>query len=97
MNGEYLKEFINTIAFLMPVLLLVWKSAKLTSRLEVLEQSVKEKTEKFCKDHSEMREDIEREQKSRRNDTQMLLSALNDIQKCIVRIETKIDIEEKKK
>lgn len=97
MSADYLKDFVNTVVFLLPVLMLVWKGAKLTARLETLEVSVKEKTEKFCKDHNEMRNELELEQKSRRNDTQVLMNALNDIQKSIVRLETKIDIEDKKK
>lgn len=94
MNADYIKDFIQTIAFLLPVLALVWKGAKLTSRLEQLEVNVKEKTEKFCKDHKEMKGELEAEADKRRADTQALLSTLNDIQKAIVRIETKLDIEE---
>lgn len=39
---------------MLPLLTLVWKGATLASRLANLETTVKEKVEKFCKDHSEM-------------------------------------------
>ena len=94
MSAEYIKDFIQTIAFLTPVLLLVWKGARLTSRLEQLETTVQEKIKKFCDDHKAMKEELEEEENSRRADTKALLAALNDIQKSIVRIETKLDIEE---
>ena len=76
------------------MLALVWKGAKITSRLEQLEKNVEEKTSKFCTDHKTMKAELEAEEDKRRADTQALMSALNDIQKAIVRIETKLDIEE---
>lgn len=97
MDAGYLKDFINTIIFLLPVLALVWKGAKLTSRLEMLEKIVKEKTEKFSSETMEIKKELQIEQNSRRSDTQTLMSALNDIQKSIVRLETKFDLEEKSK
>lgn len=44
MTADFLKDTIQTIIFLLPVLALVWKGAKQTSKLEQLEEDVKEKT-----------------------------------------------------
>ena len=49
-----IKDFIAPIIYMLPLLTLVWKGATLASRLANLETTVKEKVEKFCKDHSEM-------------------------------------------
>lgn len=96
MTGEYLKELINSVVFLLPVLLLVWKGAKLTARLETLEMVVKEKVEKFCKDHSEMERKINLMDSDNERDFKKLADTLVEIQKAVVRIETKLDLEEKK-
>lgn len=97
MDGKDIVSTVNTIVYLLPVLVLVWKSAKLTARFETLENTVKEKTDKFCKDHAEMKEKVEAEKNARLADNQILINSLNEISKSIVRIETKLDIEEKPK
>ena len=95
MTGEYLKEFISTIAFLLPVLGLVWKGAKLTAKIEQIDFTMKEKIEKVCNDHKEMQRQIEAERKETDRDISAVLKTLNEIQKSIVRIETTLKIEEK--
>lgn len=94
MSGEFLKDTLQTIIFLLPVLGLVWKGAKMTSKLEQLEATVKEKTEKFCKDHSDMQKKIEQEKDENEKSIDAIMLTLTEIQKSIVRIETKLDIEE---
>lgn len=96
MDGNFLKETINTVIFLLPILGLVWKGAELAARLKTLELNVKEKTEKFCKDHSSMSVKIENERIATDTSIASIIKTLNEIQKSIVRIETKLDIEEKK-
>lgn len=95
MTGEYLKEFISTIVFLLPVLGLVWKGAKLSAKIEQIDFTMKEKIEKFCNDHKEMQKEIESERKETDRDISAVLKTLNEIQKSIVRIETTLKIEEK--
>lgn len=80
---------------MLPVFALVWKGALLTSRLSNLETTVKEKVEKFCKDHSEMQRQIEAERKETDRDISAVLKTLNEIQRSIVRIETTLKIEDK--
>ena len=92
MNGEYLKDFISTIAFLIPLLGLVWKGALLSAKINQIEATMKEKIEKFCTDHKEMQKQIETERKETDRDISAVLNTLNDIQKSIVRIETTLQI-----
>lgn len=94
MSGEFLKDTIQTVIFLLPVLALVWKGAKMTSKVEQLESTVKEKTEKFCRDHQEMEKKIEQEKSDNEKSIDAIMLTLTEIQKSIVRIETKLDIEE---
>lgn len=94
MSADFLKDTLQTIIFLLPVLGLVWKGAKMTSKVEQLEATVKEKTEKFCKDHSEMQKRIEQEKNDNEKSIDAIMLTLTEIQKSIVRIETKLDIEE---
>lgn len=94
MSAEFLKDTLQTIIFLLPVLGLVWKGAKMTSKVEQLEATVKEKTDKFCKDHSEMQKRIEQEKNDNEKSIDAIMLTLTEIQKSIVRIETKLDIEE---
>ena len=94
MSGEFLKDTIQTVIFLLPVLALVWKGAKMTSKVEQLEATVKEKTEKFCRDHQEMGKKIEQEKSDNEKSIDAIMLTLTEIQKSIVRIETKLDIEE---
>ena len=95
MTGEYLKDFISTIAFLIPLLALVWKGARLSAKIEQIESTMKEKIEKFCNDHKEMQKEIENERKETDRDITAVLTTLTDIQKSIVRIETVLKIENK--
>lgn len=79
---------------MLPLLTLVWKGATLASRLTNLETTVKEKVEKFCKDHSEMSKKIEALDKENESELAKVTETLISIQKSIVRIETKLNIEE---
>lgn len=97
MTGEYLKEFIGTIAYLLPLLALVWKGAKLSSRIEQIENVMKEKIDKFCTDHKEMQKQIDNERKETDRDISAVLKTLNEIQQSIVRIETTLQIENRVK
>lgn len=97
MEHSNIEIFINAIVYLLPVLALVWHGAKLTGRLETLEKTVKEKTEKFCRDNKELQQKLEAEESARQANNQVLLNALNEIQKSIIRIETKMDLEDKDK
>ncbi|MCR5219188.1 hypothetical protein [Treponema sp.] len=96
MSAEFLKDLIGTIVYILPVLVLVWKGAKLTARLEHLEQNVKEKTDKFCRDHALMQEKIEQERIATDSSITAIMATLTEIQKSLVRVETKLDVEEKK-
>jgi hypothetical protein len=89
-----IKDFFQPIIFMLPVFALVWKGALLTSRLSNLETVVKEKVDKFCKDHSEMQSKIESLDKENESELAKVTETLVSIQKSIVRIETKLNIEE---
>lgn len=93
MTAEFLKNFISTIIFLVPLLALAWKGATLAARLSYLETVVKEKVEKFCKDHLEMSKRIETLDKENESNIAKVTETLISIQKSIVRIETKLNIE----
>ena len=97
MDGQFLKDTITTVIFLLPVLTLVWKGAKMTARLETLEKDVKDKTEKFCKDHAALTEKLEQERIATDSSITAIMATLTEIQKSLVRVETKLDIEEGKK
>jgi len=89
-----IKDFIAPIIYMLPLLTLVWKGATLASRLANLEKTVQEKVEKFCKDHSEMSKKIESIDKENESALAKVTETLISIQKSIVRIETKLNIEE---
>lgn len=91
MDAQVLKDFIQMIVFLLPVLGLVWKGAKLTAKLEELEKDVEEKTAKFCKDHSSMADKIEQERLATDSSIASIMATLTDIQKSLVRVETKLE------
>lgn len=91
MNAEFIKETISTIVYLLPLVALVWKGGKLAERFTQLENQVKEKTEKFCKDHRNMEERIEEERKSTDMAINTLMNTLTEIQKSLVRVETKLE------
>ena len=95
MSGEFLKDIIQTVVFLLPVLALVWKGAKMASKMEFLEETVKEKTAKFCTDHSNMNARIEEERKNTEKNIDAIMLTLSEIQQSIVRIETKLEGEKK--
>ena len=97
MDSEFLKSLINTVVFLLPVLGFVWKGAKLAAEFENLKKNVQEKTEKFCRDHKEMQSKIENERLATDSSVASIMATLTEIQKSIVRIETKLDMEENKK
>lgn len=94
MSAEFLKDTIQTVLFLLPLLALVWKGAKMYSRIETLERDVKEKTEKFCRDHSLMAEKIEQERIATDTSIAAIMATLTEIQKSLVRVETKLEIKE---
>ena len=94
MSGEFLEDLIKTVVFLLPVLALVWNASKMNSRIEELEKDAKEKNEKFCKDLSVLEAKIEQERIATDSSISSVLSTLTEIQKSIVRIETKLDINE---
>ena len=96
MSADFLKDTLQTIIFLLPVIGLVWKGAKMAAKVEQLEATVKEKTEKFCKDHAEMQSKIEKEERENEKKVDAIMLTLTEIQKSIVRIETKLDMEEEK-
>lgn len=96
MSGDYLKEFINTVTFLLPVLILVWKGAKLSAQVEQLDETVKEKVKKFCDEHRELEQRIEQERKDTYHDINEVLNTLNEIRRSIVRIETTLNIDDRK-
>lgn len=89
-----IKDFFQPIIFMLPVFGLVWKGAILANRLSNLETTVKEKVEKFCKDHSDMQSKIESLDKENESELAKVTETLVSIQKSIVRIETKLNIEE---
>jgi hypothetical protein len=95
MNENFLKDFFNTIIFLIPILGLVWKGAKISARVDEIENRVAENIEKFCRDHKEMQSELDEEKEYRLTDTQELKDILNKIQQSIVRLETKIELSEK--
>ena len=97
MNNDFLGNLLNTIAYLVPVMGLVWKGAKISARIDALESKVGENIGKFCSDHKTMQKELDEEKGFRQNDTQELKEILNKIQQSIVRLETKIDIEDKSK
>ena len=95
MTGDYIKDFISTIAFLIPLCGLVWKGARLSAKIDQIEGIMNEKIAKFCTDYKEMQAKIESERKDTDRDINAILSTLTDIQKSIVRIETTLKIENK--
>lgn len=97
MDADFLKSLINTIVFLLPVLGLVWKGAALTTEFKSLKKDVQEKTEKFCRDHREMQTRIENERLATDSSVASIMATLTEIQKSLVRVETKLDMEEEKK
>ena len=91
MNAEFIKDTISTLVYLLPLVALVWRGGKLAERFTQLENQVKEKTEKFCKDHRNMEERIEEERKSTDMAISTLMNTLTEIQKSLVRVETKLE------
>ncbi len=95
MTSDFLNQFISTIVYLIPLLGLVWKGAKLTAKIEQIDSTMKEKIKNFCNEHKDMQRQIEAERKETDRDISAVLKTLNEIQKSIVRIETTLKIEEK--
>lgn len=93
MDAQFLKDTITTIIFLLPVLALVWKGARMAARIDTLESTVKEKTEKFCKDHAMLTEKLEQERIATDSSIAAIMTTLTEIQKGMVRIETKLEMQ----
>lgn len=91
MNSQVITDIIGTIVYLLPVLALVWKGAKLTAKLEELEKDVEEKTTKFCTDHKEMQKKIEDERKSTDRSIDAIMNTLTEIKTSLARVETKLE------
>lgn len=91
MKAEFLSDFLNTIIYLVPVLALVWKGATMAAKLKEIEANVKEKTDKFCRDHKEMAERIEEERKSTDRSIDAIMNTLTDIKTSLARVETKLE------
>ena len=91
MKDEVLTNVIGTIIYLMPVLALVWKGAKLTAKIEELEKDVEEKTAKFCTDHKEMQKRIDEERKSTDKSIDAIMNTLTEIKTALARVETKLE------
>lgn len=91
MKAEFLSDFLNTVIYLVPVLALVWKGATMAAKLKEIEANVKEKTDKFCKDHKEMQERIEEERKSTDKSIDAIMSTLTEIKTSLARVETKLE------
>ena len=96
MDAEFLKSLLQTIVFLLPVLALVWKGARLTSKLEMIETTLKERTERFCKELREVKEKAEQERIATDSSFSSVMNTLTEIQKSIVRIEVQLKIDEGK-
>ena len=82
MNETIISDIVRTVVFLLPVLALVWKGSKIASRVDEHE-----------KDFKEMQGKIEHEKQINDSNYQSMMSTLSEIQKSIVRIETKLEIE----
>lgn len=67
----------------------------MASRLEQLEINVQEKTDKFCRDHREMEQKMEQERLATDTSITAIMSTLTEIQKSLVRVETKLEEREK--
>lgn len=91
-----IKDFYSPIIFMIPIFALVWKGATMANQLKNLEALVHEKIGTFCKDNAEMQEQIERIDKDNENELKKLADTLVEIQKSVVRIETKLNINDKK-
>ena len=96
MKTEFLYDFLNTIIYLVPVLALVWKGATMAAKLKEIEANVKEKTDKFCRDHKEMAERIEEERKSTDRSIDAIMNTLTEIKTSLARVETKLDVQEER-
>lgn len=97
MSGEAIKDIISTVVFLLPVLTLVWKGAKITARMEGLEAKVKEDEEGTKKNFSLIQDQMRTERVATNASIESIMSTLTEIQKSLVRVETKLDIEEEKR
>lgn len=84
MNAEFIKDTISTLIYLLPLVALVWKGGKLAERFAHLEADVKEKT-------GNMEKRIEEESKSTDMAIDTLMNTLTEIQKSLVRVETKLE------
>lgn len=88
-NSEFLRDLIMTVVFLIPVLGLVWKGATLAAELKALKDKVKESV-------SSLQDRFEQERVATDSSIAAIMATLTEIQKSIVRVETKLDTKESK-
>lgn len=93
MTDEIITGAINSVVYLLPIMGIVWKGAKLSARFEELEKKVNDNVGKFCHDHRDMQDEIDKERAFRIEESQELKEMLNKIQQSIVRIETQISMQ----
>ena len=96
MDGLFLERLIQTIVFLLPVLALVWKGARTASKIETIEATLKERTDRFDRVIKEVKEKAEQERLATDSSFNSVMNTLNEIQKSIVRIEVQLKIDEVK-
>ena len=96
MESAFLERLLQTVIFLLPVLALVWRGAGIVNKVQNVDAIVKEKTEKFEKELKEIKVKAEQERLATDTSISSVMNTLVEIQKSIVRIETKLDIGEKK-
>lgn len=95
MNGEDLIKIVDSIIYLLPLLLLVWRLSRYASKLEQLEKEVDEKTTKFCADHKTIEAKIEADKEITNKIITDIMSALTEMKTTIARIDTKLGFLEK--
>ena len=78
-------DVIGTVIYLLPVLALVWKGAKQSSKIEELE-----------KDYESLKTKMEEERKITDKSIDAIMLTLTEIQKSLVRVETKLEEKDKK-
>ncbi len=89
-NSEFLRDLIMTVVFLIPVLGLVWKGAKMHARLETLEERQKEEFQKCEKSLTLLTDKLEHERVATDAAIASIINTLTDIKTSQARIEEKI-------
>lgn len=82
MSGEFLKEMIASVVYLIPLLTLVYKGGKMSARIESIE-----------KENQRLSTALEDEKSDTDTSIATILQQLSQIQQSIVRIETKLESE----